>query len=413
MRTRGLWVGDHHQIDLPDGVTDELWALFTDDMLCCDVTPADSRDGWDYAVYSLRGAGEAIADRLSLFGYTESATMQLIDEALADRRVVFPTRALEEKRRAELEYLEAFTAADWVQAFREAPEEGRRYGIGEISWLLGLLSRDPRLALRATLLAVPEAEVTLTFDEGPADIDPGPEMYFQCRKARANLHETVTAHAPIVVLTEGRSDVAFLEPALALLYPHLTDLVRFMDWGGLTIRDKGKPEGGAAPLVKTVRAFAAVRIANPVVALFDNDAAAWKELLSLPADELPANIKALQYPPLEFAKTYPTPPPPNVDRRDRTGQQAWTDINGLAGSIELYLGRDVLRGPDGMLPPVKWGGLQNGTRHQGVLDGKKGSAISKAYEAKLAAAQSDPSLIAHQDWEGMRAVLSMVIHAFD
>ena len=34
----------------------------------------------------------------------------------------------------------------------------------------------------------------------------------------------------MVVLTEGRTDAEFLAAALAVLYPHLTDLVRFLDY---------------------------------------------------------------------------------------------------------------------------------------------------------------------------------------
>jgi hypothetical protein len=39
----------------------------------------------------------------------------------------------------------------------------------------------------------------------------------------------VSAHAPLIVLTEGTTDAEFRRMAFAVLYPHLTDLVRFLD----------------------------------------------------------------------------------------------------------------------------------------------------------------------------------------
>jgi hypothetical protein len=43
----------------------------------------------------------------------------------------------------------------------------------------------------------------------------------------------------MIVLTEGKTDAEFLGAALTLLYPHLTDLVRFLDY-------ERRPEGGSA-----------------------------------------------------------------------------------------------------------------------------------------------------------------------
>ncbi len=65
----------------------------------------------------------------------------------------------------------------------------------------------------------------------------------------------------MVVLTEGKTDAEFLAAALPVLYPHLTDLVRFLDYAR-------RPEGGVGALLHTVRAFAAAGIANRVVALW-------------------------------------------------------------------------------------------------------------------------------------------------
>jgi hypothetical protein len=206
------------------------------------------------------------------------------------------------------------------------------------------------------------------------------------------------AHAPIIVLTEGRSDIQVLQPALDLLYPHLTELIRFMDYAE-------RPEGGAGALVRTVRAFAAAGVANRVVALFDNDTAATDALRNLDVKELPTDIRVLRYPRLELAADYPTLGPPTADAP--TGRVARADVNGLAGSIELYLGRDVLTGPDGALRPVQWRTYVTANRqYQGEIVDK--AAVHETYRVKVEAARMDSRRIALQDWSGVRAILDLV-----
>lgn len=190
-----------------------------------------------------------------------------------------------------------------------------------------------------------------------------------------------------------------LEPAFRLFHPHLSDLVRFMDYGE-------RPTGGAGPLVTTVRSFAAAGIANRVVALFDNDTAATDALRSLDRARLPDNIRVRQYPPLDLARHYPTLGPPPAD-----AGVACADVNGLAGSIEMYLGRDILTLPDGTLRPVQWHAYIPGARqYQGEITGKQ--AMHDAYRAKIHAAETDPSCIAEQDWSGIHAIFDVVLQAF-
>jgi hypothetical protein len=44
------------------------------------------------------------------------------------------------------------------------------------------------------------------------------------------------------------------------------------------------------------------------------------------------------------------------------------DVNGVAGSIELYLGRDALTSNQNQLPPVQWTGFDSGIRqYQGEV----------------------------------------------
>ena len=112
---------------------------------------------------------------------------------------------------------------------------------------------------------------------------------------------------------------------------------------------------------------------------------------------------------VELAADYPTLGPPTSGIP--SGGVARADVNGLAGSIELYLGRDVLTGPDGALRPVQWRTYIAGARqYQGEIVDK--AAVHDAYRAKVKAAGIDPGLIATQDWSGMRAILDLIRGAF-
>jgi hypothetical protein len=168
-----------------------------------------------------------------------------------------------------------------------------------------------------------------------------------------------------------------------------------------------RPNGGAGALVNAVKSFAAAGIANRVVALFDNDTAAADTLRSWDRSRLPANIRACQYAPLDLGASYPTlaAPPAHADIAN-------SDVNGLAGSIELYLGRDVLTDASGNLRPVRLQAFIPGMgRCQAQITGKR--ALQDAYRKKVRAAGSDRSRIAQQDWSGVRAILDLVRSAFD
>jgi hypothetical protein len=87
------------------------------------------------------------------------------------------------------------------------------------------------------------------------------------------------------------------------------------------------------------------------------------------------------------------------------------DVNGLAGSIELYLGRDVLTGEDGSLQPAQWKSFMAAMgRYHGEVTGKYG--IHKAFRAKAAAALSNDADASRQDWEGLRLILKAILTAF-
>jgi len=156
----------------------------------------------------------------------------------------------------------------------------------------------------------------------------------------------------IIVLTEGKTDSEFLKSGLELFYPHLKDYYHFMDF------ESSRYEANASRLVHTIKSFVGSGIKNLIIALFDNDTAAMKEIKNLKEVKLPPNIKVLQYPNIHWAKDYPTIGP--------TGIQSM-DINGLAGSIEMYLGLDCIKENNEYIP-IQWTGyVETLDKYQGVI----------------------------------------------
>jgi hypothetical protein len=176
----------------------------------------------------------------------------------------------------------------------------------------------------------------------------------------------VESPSPVIVITEGVFDVYALRNAIEILKPHLKKCVRFLDY-------EMKHEGGVSSAVRTVRSFAAAGVSNRVVALLDNDSAAHQEVLTLTDIDLPTGYRVLHYPDLEIARAYPTLGPQG---------RSTMNINGLAGSIEMYLGSDVLKASGEEFEPVQWTGYQAKIkRYQGEVTNKK--KVQSIFERKF------------------------------
>jgi hypothetical protein len=137
-----------------------------------------------------------------------------------------------------------------------------------------------------------------------------------------------------------------------------------------------------------------------------NDLAGRAALSQLRQERLPANVVALCYPDLDFARDYPAYGRPGTP-------EEWsirpTDLNGTAASLELYLGEDSLRNPgDGELYPVKWKRELRSGAFQGVVDHK--AAVQQHFRTKVLAARRhgcEPD----QDWSGVRLLLESLLNA--
>jgi hypothetical protein len=200
----------------------------------------------------------------------------------------------------------------------------------------------------------------------------------------------------IVIMTEGKSDKRILEGTLRILYPHLVPYYSFIDF------DLANMPGSTGHLLNIVRAFVATGVQHRTIAVFDNDAAGHDALRQLSGVTLPDNIKVMALPSLPFASRYPTLGPQGTVEMD---------INGLACSLELYLGRDILDEERGALAPVLWTGLMQGAgRYQGEITDKAG--IQDRYARLMERAENDIDSAHAHDWGGMRLVFKSIFDAF-
>jgi hypothetical protein len=401
-----LRVGDI-SVRLTDGIGTELLAVFRDDMMRLrslseidyDLCDSDSEDLVEILEY--RSPGKNIADRLDALSVTARSAMEILEESLNQSREFLEQWSKDgnDVDDSELALLSSITSQGWVDNLRESlPHKRSPLTPGTRPWLLHFLDYwDPRYALRACLLAFPDSEVVLDI----TDLDDQESL---ASDSLRTLQSFAEARAPIVVLTEGRTDAEFLSAALKIIYPHLDDLIRFLDF------NESKNEGGTGALVKTVKAFSAAGIANRVVAIFDNDAAASAALRSLDQGSLSDNIKVLQYPTIELAREYPTLGPPTIE--SPAGTITLADINGLAGSIEVYLGSDVLTHHSGHYYPVQWRSYVTGPNvYQGEVQNK--AEVHEAFRRKIKAALHRPTGIVSGDWKDLRRIIDTILTAFD
>ena len=115
-----------------------------------------------------------------------------------------------------------------------------------------------------------------------------------CTSGFQAMWAAASAHAPLVVVAEGKTGTEFPEAGLRLLYPHLVGLIGFMNFDRLRIGQGGQ-------------AFAAAGIAHRVVALFDNDTAVADALRRRNRANLSPEHSCAPVPPITIAVGYPTP----------------------------------------------------------------------------------------------------------
>lgn len=315
----------------------------------------------------------------------------------------------------EWDFIKTFTFDQYVKAleavitnglrplpFRDRETPGLDVAIKYIlddhdNYLLGFLGGDPRLLLRiACELVRPDTFVV----QDITDLVNG-GYYGNDEAVCENVTRELTAghpeNSPQIILTEGATDGMILKEALSLLYPHLAGYYSFLDF------DSTRSPGGAGYLVSVIKAFAGAGITNRIIALFDNDTAAHEATRALASVALPPNITLRHYPELDLLRKYPTLGPNGL---------APLNVNGLAASIELYLGEDLLLNGGRELTPVQWKGYsQTLGQYQGEV--LKKNTLHEAFQRRVAACRADPGLLKATDWSGLSAILQMIFRAFD
>ena len=231
-------------------VEDELLAVFRDDILQVRPVPAEQYEQYmsvtgpeiESAVF--RAPGPVIADRLDAMGMDAASVLADLDRTLKGAAEPATEADLAEygdearaSVRAEEELLSAMSAQDWVARLAATPDDPDAVydkSPGSRGWLVNLLDSedgwDTLRRLRAILLAFPDADVTIDVtwlgEYGWRESEPTA----LASNAQAAVRDKTTVHAPVIVLTEGTTDAEFLSTALSVLHPHLTDLVRFLDY---------------------------------------------------------------------------------------------------------------------------------------------------------------------------------------
>lgn len=199
--------------------------------------------------------------------------------------------------------------------------------------------------------------------------------------------------ASTILLTEGISDCRFLKTAISLLCPHLSRSFTFLNF------EEFKLQASASTLVHTVKALNAAGISNNVVAVFDNDTAAkdaQKNLLSL---KLKKNFRVINLPEIQSLRNYPTVGPQGSLNMD---------VNGFAGSIELYFPTEALKDSSGALFPVIWKGYVEGQKkYQGEIANKH--QIQKNFNSIIESIQAGNSSVKDYDFENLKKVLEEIM----
>ena len=352
----------------------------------------------EICLYQYQSTVKALRDRLDLNGVTLEYAAKVFDDdlkALIERETAERDKAASDEFGKHLaqrvDALRKLSFKTWTDGFLRifsenlTAENRRRSGFTPlddypVTFMLqeldayGFPSSDTRVILRAMLDGLPGetlAVLDLTYlllgdlyeeDHLTFDLDEVAISYQVWER--------------IIVLTEGRSDQRILKAAIGVICPHLQDYFAFMDFEEMAV------PGGAGTLVAFLKAFAGAGVANRVLAVFDNDTAATSALRALEGLTLPPNVGFVRLPDRSALESYPTLGPTGI---------APVNINGLAASIELYFGRDVLLSLDGTLEPVHWKGYDHKLRqYQGEILGKP--RLQKAFLRK---APSVPIYLRH------------------
>jgi len=308
-----------------------------------------------------------------------------------------------------LSILREMNLEKWLSTLKEIHKKGlshNRYGSDNndgtlLSYMLredwyGFPGVDLNVALRLALEVIPENE-NFVYDVTDLILSEHFNVDEDLVEYATNISsQDYYNNGKCIILTEGKSDTLVLSESLKLLYPHLADYFTFMDFDG------AKVGGGAGSLANMVKSFSGAGIINKVVAVFDNDTAAHAALRGLRKAKISKNIKIFMLPNIDILNDYPTIGPSGM---------VSMNVNGLAGSIEPYLGKECLMDSNDAYYPIQWTGLDTGLqKYQGEITEK--DKVQKNFKDKLKHCIEDRSSIDDFDWSGVKEILEGIFNLF-
>ena len=269
------------------------------------------------------------------------------------------------------------------------------------------ISVDLRILLRSALEAFSEEDevslyINIDNDEQyynpylPDEIvnDLNVVSYYQNNLLAKSVNE-----GKIIVLTEGSSDIEFLQKSLNLLYPELAYLFSFFDFKQV------KSQGGTSTIINYLKSFISAGFNNRIIVILDNDTAgneAYKQIQTI--SSIPINYKIFTLPEIDIANKYPTIGPQSKNFN--------MNINGKAVSIELFLGKDLLLNDENCYFPALWTGYNDKLKqYQGEISAK--FQIQENFRKKIAQIENGTKKIEDYDWTEMKSLLDKIFTAFE
>ncbi|MEU4396840.1 HEPN/Toprim-associated domain-containing protein [Kribbella sp. NPDC023855] len=386
-------VGDYAMLYAQESYFPDVLALFTEVERA--ERPLADDDDWDSGFFGYTSSSGAVLDRLQAQGFTADRALAEFGTAVAawhdhapkldpDVEELVPKIGVAELLR------QLGTAVTDPNHWRTLPTFPEFEIVDEMP--------DPRFFLRVVLDLAGDRHLPVKYNLS---------RYFEgverstahTDKVRSELLRDMPHSMPMIVLTEGTADARILAAGMTITHPHLVDFLRFMDFST-------KAEGGVGALANLVKSLAAAGIPNHVVAIADNDTAAHEGLANLKSAALPANFRVLNYPELPLLKAYPTLGP-------QSDTPVLMDVNGRAGSLEMYLGEDLLT-LGGQQAPIQWMGYSTKQKaYQGELVTGHKKRTQEAFQEKIRVANGPGGIPPGQDWSGITAIIGEILSAFD
>lgn len=377
-------------------------------------------DDKEYYYLKYQNTIKAMKDRLDILGFTIRNCRnsfcfnypKYIEDLRNKNRNSYHNEKEKSEREIFIAYLCKLTFEDWNNAFKNL------YTNYRYSWDKEKLEQSDKLInyileteIESSLYKYPYADMRellrIFIEFASDDLTVTIDLKDYIEKTNANVDDNLCdmiiedlikdypINEKIIILTEGSKDTEYIKKSMKLLYPHLYEYYSFMDFHSLNV------QGGTDSLVKLLKAFISLGISNRVIAILDNDTAAEVATRNFNIDRMPDNFKILRLPYLYFAKSYPTLGPNGT---------SYQDINGLACSIELFFGDDVLKEEEEYVP-IQWKGYdENLHRYQGEIIKK--NLMQNKFEEKLKKCFKNPELINQFDWQPMDLLLYEIFEAF-